>query len=89
MRAWSEEGHLIGDEHAAARGALRDFARAVDRARDDMQADEGSAYSFARCNELYRQALADLAPKAAEGGDDFDAWLTDLGTAPVRDGADA
>lgn len=89
MRAWSKAGHLVGDEHASARGVLRDAARAVDQARDDMHAGEGTAYSFARCNELYRQALTDLARTGAEGGEDPDAWLTDLGATVVRDGEDA
>ena len=58
MRAWNNTGLYAGPEWAAARGVLRDAARAVDAARDDMRAGEGSAYSFARANDIYRTALA-------------------------------
>ena len=85
LRAWHEAGHLTGDEWAAARGVLRDAARAVDAARADLQTGEGSAYSFARTNELYRQALEQLRPSGEVTTDAFDDFLADLSAGPVRD----
>lgn len=89
LRAWHQAGHLAGDEWAAARGVLRDAARAVDAARHDLQEGEGTAYSFARTNELYRQALDQLRPSGEVTPDAFDAFLADLGTGPVRDGSES
>ena len=88
LRAWHQAGHLVGDEWSAARGVLRDAARAVDAARYDLQNGEGSAYSFARTNELYRQALEQLRPSGEVTADAFDAFLADLGSGPVRDGTE-
>ena len=89
LRAWHEAGHLVGDEYAAARGVLRDAARAVDAARADMHSGEGTAYSFARTNELYRQALDTRAPAGeVTTGDALDALLADLSTGPVRHGSE-
>lgn len=89
LRAWHAAGHLVGDDHAAARGILRDAARAVDAARYDMQTGEGTAYSFARTNELYRQALEQLQPAGEVTGDAFDDFLADLGSGPVLDSAES
>lgn len=88
MRAWNEDGILDGPAWASARGVLRDAARAVDAARADMIDGEGTAYSFARTNELYRQAMASYQnPEGVNGSDDLDAWLASLGTPTVRDQA--
>ena len=89
LRAWHLDGILEGDEWASARGMLRDAARAVDQARADMYDGEGSAYSFARTNELYRQAMASFREPAREvtGGDDLDAFLASLSSPGSRDGA--
>lgn len=89
LRAWHEAGHLVGDEHAASRGVLRDAARAVDAARYDMQHGDGTAYSFARTNELYRQALEQLQPGGEVKTDAFDDFLADLGSGPVLDSAES
>lgn len=86
LRAWHEQGHLVGEEHASARGILRDAARAVDMARDDMYRGDGSAYSFARANELYRAALASMRPSEEVTDDGLDALLASLSAPPVRDG---
>lgn len=89
LRAWHEQGHLAGDDHASARGVLRDAARAVDVARADMRSGEGTAYSFARTNELYRQALEALGPgQEVSSGDGLDAFLAELGSGPIRDAAE-
>jgi enhancing lycopene biosynthesis protein 2 len=88
LRAWHEADHLAGDKHSAARGVLRDAARAVDAARADMRTGEGTAYSFARTNELYRQALDALGPGGEVTTDDtLDALIAELGAGPVRDTA--
>lgn len=52
LKAWHQAGYLAGDDWALARGALRDAARAVDQAREQMYDGEGSPYSFARANAL-------------------------------------
>jgi hypothetical protein len=86
LRAWHNSGHLTGDDHAAARGVLRDAARAVDTARADMRAGDGTAYSFARTNELYRQALDALGPGGeVNTGDAIDALIEELSAGAVRD----
>lgn len=88
LRAWHTDGYLAGDAWASARGVLRDAARAVDRARQDMLDGDGSAYSFARCNELFRQAM-DAYRNAGEvnAGDDFDAFLASISGPAIRDEA--
>ncbi len=85
LRAWHAAGHLTGDEHSAIRGVLRDAARAVDAARADLQSGEGTAYSFARTNELYRQALDAHRPGGEVTTDAFDDFLADLSSGAVRD----
>jgi hypothetical protein len=86
LRAWTLEGVLTGDAWASARGVLRDAARAVDRARADMMDGEGSAYSFARCNELFRAAMDSYrSGEEVPGRDAFDDFLADLNAPPVRD----
>jgi hypothetical protein len=88
LAAWEETGHLVGDDHAAARGVLLDAARAVDAGRADLKTGSASAFSFARCNELLRLALDALGPKVGGGIDDDLARLVDqLGSGPVRDTA--
>lgn len=86
MRAWNLDGYLVGDSWASARGILRDAARAVDTARDDMRAGEGSAYSFARTNELYRQAMAAFrSGEEVTGRDAIDDLIANISGPPVRD----
>ena len=86
LRAWHEEGVLAGDRWASARGVLRDAARAVDVARADMYDGEGSAYSFARTNALYMQAMqAYMSGEEAQANDAIDALIANISAAPVRD----
>lgn len=88
MRAWTREGILVGDAWASARGVLRDAARAVDQARDDMRDGEGSAYSFARTNELYRQALDSYrSGEEAASHDALDALIANISGPAIRDQA--
>jgi hypothetical protein len=86
LRAWHAEGILAGDAWASARGVLRDAARAVDVARDDMRSGEGSAYSFARTNVLFMQAMTEYhAGREDTGHDAIDALIANISAAPVRD----
>lgn len=86
MRAWHEEGILAGDAWASARGILRDAARAVDYAREDMRSGDGSAYSFARTNELFRQALATYRTgEEAASGDALDTLIASFSGPALRD----
>ena len=90
LRAWHNDGYLAGDAWAAARGVLRDCARAVDAARDDMRTGDGSAYSFARTVKIY----ADLMGMYRDGsgvttGDGIDALLAEISGGPVRDPAES
>ena len=87
LRQWTKDGILCGDAWASARGVLRDAARAVDQARDDMRDGEGTAYSFARTNDIYRQAMDSYRSGEEVAPDAFDALLADLGRPPVRDEA--
>jgi hypothetical protein len=86
LAAWHRDGYLAGDAWSAARGVLRDCARAVDAARDDMRAGEGSAYSFARTVKIYADLLA-LYRTGDEGvsHDGIDALLASISGPPVRD----
>ena len=86
LRAWTLEGVLVGDGWASARGILRDAARAVDTARDDMRSGDGSAYSFARTNELFRQAMDSYrSGEEAAGHDAIDALIANISRPAVRD----
>lgn len=86
LRQWHKDGYLAGDSWAAARGLLRDAARAVDVARDDMRDGEGTAYSFARTVKIYHELLTAYR----DGGevttvDGIDALLASISGPPVRD----
>lgn len=86
LRAWHADGYLVGDAWAAARGVLRDAARAVDMAREDMRSGEGTAYSFARTNELYRQAMAAYrSGEEVTTSDAIDALIANISGPPIRD----
>jgi hypothetical protein len=86
LRAWHVEGILSGDAWASARGVLRDAARAVDVAREDMRTGEGTAYSFARTNVLFMQAMNEYhAGREESGHDAIDALIANISSAPVRD----
>ena len=86
MRAWNDDGYLAGDAWASARGVLRDAARAVDSARDDMRAGDGSAYSFARTNELFRQAMAAYrSGEEVQAHDAIDALIANISGPAIRD----
>jgi hypothetical protein len=77
LAAWRASGLLAGDEHAALRSTLRDLAEATDSARAALRAGEGTAYSYARCADMMRQAIV----AASDGGtptDDLDAALSAL-----------
>jgi hypothetical protein len=85
LRAWHADGVLVGEGWAAARGVLRDMARAVDHARDSMRLGEGSAYSFARTVELYRAAMATYYKGEGADHDDIDDLIAAISAAPIRD----
>ena len=90
LRAWHEAGLLGGDEWASARGVLRDAARAVDAARAGMYDGSVSPYSFARTNELYRQAMESFREPDREvksDVDELDVFLASLSSPGSRDGA--
>ena len=75
---------MVGDVWASARGILRDAARAVDHAREDMRAGEGSAYSFARTNELFRQAMAAYrVGEEVTGSDSIDDLIANISGPPT------
>lgn len=85
LRAWNDTGHLAGAEWGSARAALRDAARAVDVARADMYDGEGSAYSFARTNELFRAALDHYkTPGEVNTHDGIDDLLASFSLGPLR-----
>ena len=85
LRAWTRDGILVGDAWASARGVLRDAARAVDYARDDMRSGDGSAYSFARTNELFRQAMDSYrSGEEVAGHDAIDELLASISGPAVR-----
>jgi hypothetical protein len=88
LRAWHTDGYLAGDSWAAARGVLRDCARAVDASRDDMRTGDGSAYSFARTVKIYAD-LMQLYRSGDEGvsSDSIDDLLASISGPPVRDPA--
>lgn len=85
LRAWRDAGYLQGDDWAAARGVLRDMARAVDMARADMYAGEGSAYSLARCNALYAEAMAAYRKGEDAPHDSIDALIANISGPAVFD----
>lgn len=86
LRAWHQDGYLAGDSWAAARGVLRDCARAVDASRDDMRTGDGSAYSFARTVKIYADLLALYrSGDEAVNGDGIDALLASLSGPTLRD----
>lgn len=86
LRAWHQDGYLDGDAWASARGLLRDAARAVDQAREDMREGEGTAYSFARTVKIFHELLAAYRSGGeVETGDSIDALLREISGPPVRD----
>lgn len=86
LRAWAQEGYLVGPSWGAARGVLRDAARAVDAARHDMQEGTASALAFSRTNENYRNALAAYRPgEEAPTHDAIDELIAALGAPPLCD----
>lgn len=90
LRAWHDAGYLQGDEWASARGVLRDMARAVDASRADMYAGEGSAYSLARCNALYAEAMANYRGREEAPHDAIDALIANISGGPaIFDGPDS
>lgn len=90
LRAWHTDGYLAGDSWAAARGVLRDCARAVDASRDDMRTGDGSAYSFARTVKIYADLLGLYrADDGQVNSDGIDALLASISGPPVRDSTDA
>lgn len=83
LRAWAAEGYLVGPTWGAARGVLRDAARAVDSARHDMQEGTASALAFSRTNENYRQALAAYRPgEEVPTHDAIDTLIANLTSSP-------
>lgn len=87
LRSWHLSGYLTGDDYSAARGVLRDMARAVDRARDDMYSGEGTAYSFARTNALFMEAMAHYRGREETPSDDIDALIANITSGPeIRNG---
>jgi hypothetical protein len=89
LRAWHEDGYLSGDGYSSARGVLRDMARAVDRAREDMYAGEGSAYSLARCNALFLEAMNTYRGVETTTHDDLDALIANISGPTILHGPDA
>ena len=89
LRAWHVDGILSGDTAAAARGVLRDAAKAVDQARAAMYDGTGSPYSLARCNTLYMEALDHYGRREDTGDDAIDALIANISGPAVFHGPDA
>lgn len=77
LAAWRRADGLTGDDHAATRDVLRALADAVDRAREDMRAGDGSPYVLAMVTTKYREAL-EWAAKGVTHDDDLDRAFRDL-----------
>ena len=86
LRAWHVDGVMAGDSWTSDRGLLRDAARAVDQAREDMRNGEGTAYSFARTVKIYHDLLAFYrSGQEVISGDSIDALIASLGAPTLRD----
>ena len=72
LAAWSRQAHLVGDENAAIRDALKAAARNVDRADTD---ENTTPYARAMILRYYSDLLTQHAPPAVEADtDSADPW---------------
>ena len=86
LRAWHQDGVLVGDLWAVHRGILRDAARVVDLARDDARADDAAVARFGRANRTFAELLGlYLTGQEVTASDSIDALIANISTGPVRD----
>jgi hypothetical protein len=87
LRAWHEEGVLVGDKYAVHRGILRDAARTVDLARDDARSDDAAVSRFGRANKTFAELLQlYLVGQEVNEVDGIDALIANISSGPpLRD----
>ena len=59
LAAWAANGHLTGAESSAIISALRDSARAVDRAREDVT---GRPFAYSRICKIHAELIERASP---------------------------
>jgi hypothetical protein len=85
LAAWEAAGHLSGDTWAADRAALRDFARAVDLARQDAYGGTREPARISTTVKAFREAVeAYRARMEGEQNDGIDSLIAAISGPAIR-----